>query len=95
MNTTRKNIILYIAQLIPLVGILFLFTDMVGTLFLGDDYTVRAWFRWKVFFFLTAFMSVYLAGSNVLRWPVRQLGYIGYPIYLLVMTLCGVFTAPH
>ena len=95
MNTTRKNIILYIAQLIPLVGILFLFTDMVGTLFLGDDYTVRAWFRWKVFFFLTAFTSVYLAGSNVLKWPVRQLGYIGYPIYLLVMTLCGVFTAPH
>lgn len=72
-----------------------MFTDMVGTLFLGDDYTVRAWFRWKVFFFLTAFTSVYLAGSNVLKWPVRQLGYIGYPIYLLVMTLCGVFTAPH
>lgn len=95
MNITRKDVILFAAQLIPLVGILFLLTDMVGMLFVSDDYTVRVWFRWKVILFLTAFTICFLIGRNVLRWPVRQLGYIGYPIYLLIMALCGVFTTPH
>lgn len=95
MNITRKEIALMIAQFIPMVGVLFLFTDIVGCLFVGDDYTVRAWFRWKVLFFLTAFTSAYLIGTNVLKWPLRQLAYIGYPLYLLVAALCGVFTTPH
>lgn len=95
MNIRHKDSVLFVAQLIPLVGILYLFTDLIGTLFVGDDYHVRAWFRCKVFFFLTAFTSTFLVGSNILKWPVRQLAYIGYPIYLLVMALCGVFTTPH
>ena len=95
MNLTRKDIALLVIRLLPLVGILYLFTDVIGILFVGDDYTVRAWFRWKVLLFLIAFTTVFLIGSNVLKWPVRQIAYIGYPIYLLVMALCGVFTAPH
>lgn len=94
-NISRKDFFLFIFQLIPLIGVLFLFTDMVGMLFVGDDYTVRAWFRCKVLLFLIAFTSVFLFGSNMLRWPIRQLTYIGYPIYLLVMACCGVFTTPH
>ena len=95
MNFTRKDLLFFILRLVPLVGTLFLLTDVVGTLFVGDDYVVRAWFRWKVMFFLTAFAAAFLVGSNVLKWPARQLAYIGYPAYLLVMALCGVFTAPH
>lgn len=95
MNITRKDILLLAIRLIPLVSIIFVFTDMVGTLFVGDDYTIRAWFRFKVLFFLTAFTSAFLVGSHVLKWPIRQLAYIGYPLYLLIMALCGVFSAPH
>lgn len=95
MNITRRNIILFAIGLVPLVAILYLFTDMVGVLFVGDDYTVRALLRFKMLLFLTAFTSAFLVGSNVLKWPIRQLAYIGYPIYLLVMALCGVFTASH
>lgn len=94
MNLNRKETALFVAQLIPMVGLLFLFTDLVGCLFVGDDYHVRAWFRCKVFFFLTLFTSAYLVGTNVLKWPLRHLAYIGYPLYLLVMALCGVFSAP-
>ena len=95
MNFTRKDLLFFVLRLVPLVSILFMLTDMVGTLFVGKDYTVRAWFRWKVILFLTAFSTAFLVGSNVLKWPVRQLAYIGYPVYLLVMALCGVFTTPH
>ena len=95
MNITRKDLLFFVLRLVPLVSILFMLTDMVGTLFVGNDYTVRAWFRWKVILFLTAFSTAFLVGSNVLKWPVRQLAYIGYPVYLLVMALCGVFTTPH
>ena len=95
MKITRKDLRFFVLRLVPLVSILFMLTDMVGTLFVGDDYTVRAWFRWKVILFLTAFSTAFLVGSNVLKWPVRQLAYIGYPVYLLVMALCGVFTTPH
>lgn len=95
MNFTRKDLLFFVLRLVPLVSILFMLTDMVGTLFVGEDYTVRAWFRWKVILFLTAFSTAFLVGSNVLKWPVRQLAYIGYPVYLLVMALCGVFTTPH
>lgn len=95
MNFTRKDLLFFVLRLVPLVSILFMLTDMVGTLFVGNDYTVRAWFRWKVILFLTAFSTAFLVGSNVLKWPVRQLAYIGYPVYLLVMALCGVFTTPH
>lgn len=95
MNLNRKDTILFVAQLIPMVGLLFLFTDLVGCLFVGDDYHVRAWFRCKVFAFLTAFTSAYLIGTNVLKWPLRQLAYVGYPIYLLAAALCGAFTTPH
>ena len=95
MNITRKDLLFFVLRLVPLVGILFLLTDMVGALFVGDDYVVRAWFRWKVILFLTAFSTAFLVGSYVLKWPVRQMAYIGYPAYLLVMALCGVFTTPH
>ena len=95
MNFTRKDIILFLLRLLPLVGVLYLFTDMVGVLFVGDDYTVRLWFRFKVLLFLFVFSATFLVGSNVLKWPIRQLGYIGYPIYLLVLALSGVFTAPN
>lgn len=95
MNITRKDIILFTLRLIPVVSVLFLLTDMLGILFVGDDYTIRAWFRCKVWLFLTAFTVAFLVGSNILKWPIRQLGYIGYPLYLLVMALCGIFTAPH
>ena len=95
MNITRKDIFLFVIRLIPLVSIIFLFTDMVGALFVGDDYTIRAWFRFKVLLFLTAFATAFLTGSYVLKWPLRQLAYIGYPLYLLIMVLCGVFTASH
>ena len=95
MNITRKDIVLLLLRLLSLVGILYLFTDMVGTLFVGNDYTVRMWFRFKVLLFLTAFASAFLIGTNVLKWPIRQLAYIGYPLYLLVMALGGVFTAPN
>lgn len=95
MNITRKDIILFALRLFALVSILYLLTDMVGILFVGDDYTIRGVFRLKVWVFLTAFTATFLVGSNVLKWPIRQLGYIGYPLYLLVMALCGVFAAPH
>lgn len=95
MNITRKDIYLLVLRLIPLVSILYLFTDMVGILFVGDDYTIRTWFRFKVLFFLIAFAMAFLFGSQIMKWPIRQLAYIGYPTYLLVMALCGVFTAPH
>lgn len=95
MNITRKDIILFTIRLVPLVAALYLFTDMVGVLFVGDDYTMQASTHWKILLFLIAFTSAFLVGSNVLKWPIRQLGYIGYPIYLLVMALCGVFTASH
>lgn len=78
-----------------MVAILYVFTDMVGVLFVGDAYTIRASLRWKMLLFLTTFTFSFLVGSNVLKWPIRQLAYIGYPIYLLVMALCGVFTASH
>lgn len=95
MKISRKELVLFVAQLVSLVGILFLFTDLVGCLFVGDDYHVRGVFRFKVFGFITAFTMIYLAGTNLLRWPTRQLGYIGYPIYLLIAAICGVFTTPH
>ena len=95
MNITRKDILLFVIRLVPLVAILYLFTDMVGVLFVSDDYTMRASLRWKMLLFLTTFTSAFLVGSTVMKWPVRQLAYIGYPIYLLVMALCGVFTASH
>ena len=94
-NTTRKDIILFAIKLVPLVAILFIFTDMVGALFVGDDYTMRASLRCKMLLFLTAFTAIFLVGSDVLKWPKRQLAYIGYPLYLLAMALCGVFTASH
>ena len=74
MNFTRKDIILFGLSLITLVTILFIFTDMVGVLFVGDDYTVRALFRIKVWVFLVLFTTVFLVGSNILKWPIRQLG---------------------
>lgn len=95
MNITRKEIILFIAQLIPIVGILFIFTDIMGCLFIGDDFTLRDGFRWKLFLFLSTFTAVYLAGTNILRVPLRQLIYIGYPIYLVILVICGAFTASH
>ena len=95
MKISRKESILFVAQLVPMVGLLYLFTDLIGYLFVGEEYHVRTWFQCKVFLFITAFTSIYLAGTNMLKWPVRQLAYIGYPIYLLVMALCGVFTTPH
>ena len=95
MNITRKDLLFFVLRLVPLVSILFMLTDMVGTLFVGDDYMVRAWFRWKVILFLMTFSTAFLMGSYVLKWPVRQMAYIGYPAYLLVMALCGVFTTPH
>lgn len=95
MSISRKNICLFILRLILLTSILYLFSDMMGALFVSDDYTIRAWFRWKVLFFLVFFTFVVLIGSNVLKWPIRQLAYIGYPLYLLVMAVCGVFAAPH
>lgn len=95
MNITRKEIILFIAQLIPIVGILFLFTDVTGGLFIGDDFTVRAGFRWKLFFFLTVFTATFLTATNIFKSPLRQLIYIGYPIYLLILLICGAFTASH
>lgn len=95
MNLNRKESVLFVVQLIPMVGLLFLFTDLIGNLFVGDDYHIRMWFRCKVFFFLTAFTSIYLVGTNILKWPLRQLAYIGYPLYLLVVALCGILTAPH
>ena len=95
MNITRKDVSLFLARLVPLVGVLFLFIDMMGILFVGDDYTISTWFRWKVVLFLIAFSCAFLIGSDILKWPVRQLGYIGYPLYLLIVALCGVFTAPH
>lgn len=95
MNTSRKESILFVAQLIPMVGILYLYTDLVGCLFVSEEYHVSTSFQCKLVLFLTAFTTIYLTGTNILKWPVRQLGYIGYPIYLLVMALCGVFTAPH
>ena len=75
MNLTRKDIILFGLSLISLVTILFVFTDIMGVLFVGDDYAIRAWFRCKVWLFLVLFTSVFLVGSNVLKWPIRQLGY--------------------
>ena len=95
MKISRKESVLFVAQLIPLVGILYLFTDLVGCLFMGEDYHVRMWFRIKVFGFVAAFTTVYLTGTNLLKWPTRQLGYIGYPIYLLIAAVCGVFTTPN
>lgn len=95
MDINRKTAILFALRTITLVSILFLFTDMIGTLFVGDDYMVRAWFRCKVIAFLTLICTAYLFGSNVLRWPTHQLAYIGYPLYLVLMALCGIFTAPH
>lgn len=95
MNITRKDVSLFLTRLVPLVGVLFLFIDMMGILFVGDDYTISTWFRWKVVLFLIAFSCAFLIGSDILKWPVRQLGYIGYPLYLLIVALCGVFTAPH
>ena len=65
MRITRKSLLLFIAQLIPLVGLLFLFTDLVGSLFVGEDYHVRGWFRCKVLAYLVAFTSAYLTGTNV------------------------------
>ena len=70
MNITRKEIILFIAQLIPIVGILFLFTDVTGGLFIGDDFTVRAGFRWKLFFFLTVFTATFLTATNIFKSPL-------------------------
>lgn len=95
MNITRKEVLLFSLRVITLVSILFVFTDMIGVLFVSDDYTVGVWFRCKVILFLIAFTTAFLFGSNLLKWSIRQLGYIGYPIYLLIMALCGVFTAPH
>ena len=95
MNITRKELILFIVQLVPVVGILFLFTDITGCLFISEDFTVRTGFRWKLLCFLTVFTTVYLAGTNILRLPLRLLIYIGYPIYLLVLAVCGAFTATH
>lgn len=95
MNLNRKETILFIAQLIPMVGILFLYTDMVGCLFVGENYQVRALYRWEMLLYLTVTTTLYLTGTNILKWPVRQLGYIGYPLYLLSLALCGVFTASH
>ena len=95
MKISRKESILFVAQLIPLVGFLYLFTDLVGCLFVSEDYHVRMWFRIKVFGFISAFTTAYLAGTNLLKWPTRQLGYIGYPIYLLIAAVCGVFTTPN
>lgn len=95
MDITRKEVLLFSLRVITLVSILFVFTDMIGVLFVSDDYTVGVWFRCKVILFLIAFTTAFLFGSNLLKWSIRQLGYIGYPIYLLIMALCGVFTAPH
>lgn len=95
MRITRKDLLKFAWRSAALVSLLFLFVDMVGMLFVSDDYTVRGWFRCKVILFLIAFAAAFFAGSDILKWPLRQLGYIGYPLYLLVMAVCGVFTAPH
>ena len=95
MNITRKDILSFVIRLVPLVAVLCLFTDMVGVLFVDDDYTMGASACWKIVLFITAFTSAFLVGSNVLKWPVRQLAYIGYPLYLLAMAVCGVFSASH
>ena len=95
IRITRKEILLLVVQLIPMVALLFLYADLVGCLFVGDDYEVRAWFRFKVFAFVTAFTVAYLIGTNILKWPLRRLAYVGYPLYMLMMALCGVLTVPH
>lgn len=95
MVPSRKIIAPFAIRLVPLVALLFLATDMVGALFLGDDYVVTTPLRCKVALFLTASTTALLVCSDVLRWPPRQLAYIGYPLYLLAMALSGVFTAPH
>lgn len=95
MNNTRKESLLLLARFAPLLGLLYLFTDLIGCLFVGADYHVRTWFHIKVFFFLTAFSAGYLVCTHILRCTLRQLGYIGYPIYLLALGLCGGLTTPH
>ena len=78
-----------------MIAVLCLFIDMVGVLFIGDDYVIRASFRWKILLFITTFSSVFLVGSEILKWPLKKLLYIGYPIYLLVLIICGLFaTSP-
>ncbi|MBR5147586.1 MAG: hypothetical protein IKV15_00095 [Bacteroidaceae bacterium] len=95
MNITRKESLLLLVRFVPLLGLLYLFTDLLGCLFVGADYHVRAWFHIKVFLFLAAFSAGYLVCTKLLRCTLRQLGYIGYPIYLLVLGLCGGLTTPH
>lgn len=95
MKITRNSLRSLVAQLILLLGILFLFTDAIGHLFIGEDYQVRGFFRCKLLLLLTFFLTVYLIGTDILKWSVRQLGYVGYPLYLLLLGLCGVFTASH
>lgn len=95
MNITRKDYVLFILRLIPLVTILFVFTDIIGILFVGDDYTIRTEFRCKVILFLAALGSSFLFCRDVLRCPIRMMAYVGYPLYLLVMVAVGVFSASH
>lgn len=78
-----------------MLGLLFLFSDLVGVLFVGEDYAVRFSFRFKVFSFVALFIGIYLICANILQWSPRRLLRIGYPLYLAAMLLCGVFTMPH
>ena len=95
MNITNKNIISLAIRLVSMVVVLCLFIDIVGVLFVDDDYVIRASFRWKILLFITTFSSVFLVGCEILKWPLKKLLYIGYPIYLLVLIICGLFvTSP-
>lgn len=95
MNITRKDIVFFVLRLVPLACFLFVVTDMMGVLFVGDGYEVGLGFRCKVAAALGAFGCVFLLCRKVLRWPVRKMALVGYPLYLLLMLVGGVFTASH
>ena len=95
MESRDNKMLLFAAQLILMIGLLFLFTDLAGILFVGEDYSIRVGFRFKVFSFISLFTVIYLLVSNVLKWTSRQLMYVGYPIYVVAMALCGVFSMPN
>ena len=93
MSKAHKGIVSYIIRFFFTIGLLFLFTDMVGILFVGENFVVRAEFRYKLLLFLTAFSVGYLASIRL--FPMRKLICIGYPLYIAILFLCGVLTASH
>lgn len=95
MESRDNKMLLFAAQLILMIGLLFLFTDLAGILFVGEDYSIRVGFRFKVFSFISLFTVIYLLVSNVLKWTSSQLMYVGYPIYVVAMALFGVFSMPN